>query len=155
MGISARQMALAIAISATVSGSALAQAQPQPAPPEAAAACPQPGAANAQVVVITKPDWVRRPDGDEVREAYPAMAFKEQKSDETTIDCTVSDDGRLANCRVLNDKRPGAGFDKSAMKLARIYRMAPLSSIPEYANLPDCFRKAGPPHVLIPMSWRP
>jgi hypothetical protein len=161
MAFSVRPIALAIVLAATVSGSALAQPQPapppqqQPAQPQAAMACPQPGAANAETVVITKPDWVKHPDGNNVRDVYPPYALKGQKSDETTIDCAVADDGRLQNCRVLSDKKPGLGFERSAVKLAEFYRMAPLSSIPEYASLPDCIRKAGPPHVLIPMSWHP
>jgi protein TonB len=146
-----RLMVLAFTAAAAISSPALAQSSAA----SDSAACPQPGAANAQTVIITKPKWVKTPDGDDVKDAYPPLALKQQRGDETMMDCSVADDGKLTDCRLLSDKKPGMGFDKAAIKLSKIFRMAPLASIPEYAALPDCIRKAGPPHVLIPMNWNP
>ena len=152
---SLRLLALALASAAALSSSAFAQQPAQPPPAQASEACPPPGDANARIVVITKPTWVKRPDGDDVTHAYPPFALKQQKSDATTVDRAVADDGQLANCRVLSDKKPGLGFDKAALQLAKLYRMEPLSSVADFASLPDCIRKAGPPHVVLPMDWHP
>jgi hypothetical protein len=157
MAISVRQSALALAFATMVSGSALAQPASPPAsasaPASSAVACPAPGA-KPETVVIAEPTWVRHPDSEEVFRAYPAFALKTQKDDQTTIDCAVSNDGELQNCTVVSDKKPGLGFDKASLGLAKLYKMTPPSSIPGYAGLPDCIRNAGPPHVRIDRNWR-
>jgi hypothetical protein len=117
------------------------------------AGCPAPGSADAKVAVFPNPHWLRSPSNDDMVNAYPAMALRLHKSDETQMDCSVADDGKLENCKVLKDEKPGAGFDRASVKLSSSYRMAPLASLPEYTALPDCVRKAGPPHVVISVTW--
>ncbi|HUO11404.1 MAG TPA: hypothetical protein VMU37_01480 [Caulobacteraceae bacterium] len=115
--------------------------------------CPPPGSPDAKVVVFPNPHWLRSPSSDDMVNAYPPMALRLHKTDQTETDCTVADDGKLQSCKVLKDDKPGAGFDKASVKLSSAYRMAPLASLPEYTSLPDCARKSGPPHVVIPVTW--
>ncbi len=143
-----RVFALALISAAAASSSALAADAAGPA------ACPPPGSPDAQIAVIAKPHWIREPDSRDMVDNYPKFALKQLKSDIVVMDCTVTDAGKLANCRVLSDRRPGAGFDKATLDLARAYQMPPLASLPEFTSLSECVRKAGPPHVVEQIFWR-
>ena len=117
------------------------------------AGCPASDSKDAQVAFIKNPKWIRRPSGDDVTKVYPPFAYREHKSDRTVVDCAVADDGGLQDCSLVEDKRPHQGFDKAALSLAKLYTMPPLASQPAYTGLPECIRKLGPPHVVIPMDW--
>ncbi len=147
MVFSVRTIALAAVSTAALSGVALA-ADANPAAP----GCPAPGSKDA-VAYIKNPKWIRQPNGDDVTKVYPPFAYREHKSDHTVVDCAVGDDGGLQDCTLLEDKRPRQGFDKATVSLTRLYRMSPLAEQPAYTGLPECVRKLGAPHVVIPMNW--
>ncbi len=143
------------ASAAAVSGLAFAADDPAPAAPAAAAspaACPPPGSKDA-VAYIKNPKWIHQPSGDQVTQLYPPFAYKEHKSDRTLVDCAIAGDGHLQECSIVEDKKPGQGFDKAAIGLAKFYKTSPLAEQAAFTSLPDCIKQLGAPHVLLPMNW--
>jgi hypothetical protein len=151
MAFSRNLRALIVAATAAVAGSAMA-ADSGPAPAPTATGCPSPDNKDA-VAYIKNPKWLHHPSSDEVNSVYPQHARKEGKTDRTVMDCAISDAGSLQDCGVVDDKRPGLGFDKASLSLARLYKMSPLAEQPAFTNMPECIRKLGAPHVVIPMDW--
>lgn len=147
MVLSFRPIVIALAATAAVSGSALAADASS-----SSAACPPPDA-KGQVAYIKNLAWVRHPSGDDVTKLYPPFALRGHKNDRTVVDCAVADDGSLTDCSVVEDKKPGLGFDKAALSLAKLYKAPPLAEQPAFTGLPECIRKLGAPHVVIPMDW--
>ncbi len=147
MPLSRSVIAIFVVAAAAVSGAALAADAPN-----SPAGCPAPDAKDA-VAFIKNPKWVRQPSGDDVTHYYPPMSYREHKSDRTVVDCAITDDGALQDCTVVDDKRPGKGFDKATLSLTKLYKMPPLSTQAAYTSMPECIRKLGPPHVVIPMDW--
>ena len=146
MSFSPRLVVGAIIAMAAVSGFALAADAPGGAP-----GCPAPG--SKDVAYIKNPKWLHQASGDDVTKAYPPFAYKGHKNDRTVMDCAVADDGGLTDCTVVDDKRPKMGFDKAALSLTKLFKTAPLSEQSAYTGLPECIRKLGAPHVIIPMDW--
>ncbi len=148
MILSRRMIAIVVASVAAISSSALAADASSDS-----AGCPAPNAKDAPVAYIKNPKWLRQPSGDDVTNAYPPLAYKGHKSDRTLVDCSITDDGLLKDCSVVDDKRPGKGFDKATLGLTKLYKMPPLAEQPAYTGMPECIRKLGAPHVLLPMDW--
>ena len=146
---SIRAIAMALASTAALSGMALAA----DAPPAAAPACPAPDTKDPPIAYIKNPKWVRMPKGDDVNRVFPPFALKGHKNDRTVTDCAIADDGTLKECSVLEDKRPGLGFDKASLALMKLYQMPPLAEQAAYTGMPECIRKLGAPHVVIPMDF--
>ena len=149
MSYSRKLMVLVVAAAAASASSAIA-ADPAPAP--ATAGCPSPDNKDA-VAYIKNSKWIRHPTGDDVAKVYPPHEMREHKSDRVVMDCAVSDDGSLQSCDVVEDKRPGLGFDKAALSLSKLFKMAPLLEQPAFTGLPECVRKLGAPHVVIPQDF--
>jgi hypothetical protein len=145
MALSLRLMALTLVSTAVAAGSAFAA--------DAPGACPAPGSPDAQVAVITRPKWVYSPDGNDMRALYPHYELAKLRNDNVMMDCTVAENGKLENCRILQDEHPGRGFDQASLKLSKVYMMTPLAQNPEWNALPECVRKAGAPHIVMPIHW--
>ena len=154
MAYSLRLMALALASTVALSGAALAADVPSaPAAGAAPAACAPPGSPDAQIAVITKPKWIHSPSSSDMHDLFPPFEYKNQKNGKTMMDCAVAENGKLENCRILQDEKPGRGYDKASLKLAKIYQMPPLAEVPEWNALSECVRKSGPPHIIMPVFW--
>ena len=153
MALSLRVIALALIAAAAASSSALAADAPA-APPSAPAACPPPGSPDAQIAVITKPKWIHAPSSSDMVDLYPPFEFKQQKNGKAMMDCAVAEDGKLENCRILQEEPAGRGYGQASLKLSKIYRMTPLADFPDWTSLPECVRKAGHPHVVMPVAWK-
>lgn len=156
MAFSRRFLVLAVSALAAAAASAAVAADPSPAPPppgaSAAPGCPSPVNKDA-VAYIKNPKWLHHPSGDDVSSVYPAHEQRLHNSDRVVLDCAIADDGTLQSCDVVDDKRPNVGFDKAALKLVKLFKMSPLSEQPAVANMPECMRKLGPPHVVIPLDF--
>ncbi|HEX4096546.1 MAG TPA: hypothetical protein VHX64_07445 [Caulobacteraceae bacterium] len=146
--------AAAFAIAASASASFAQNAPPAAAAPPAAGASACPAPDSKDVAYIKNPKWLHHPSTDDVQNAYPPHELKELKTDHTVVDCGISDDGALQDCSVVEDQRPHLGFDSATLRLTKLYKMSPLAQQPAYTGLPDCVRKLGAPHVVIPMDWR-
>lgn len=91
-----------------------------------ALACASGAAAQeAPAPVITRPDWEKRPSGDDFVRAYPAVAFRKGLSGRATISCQVSVEGTLQRCAVVAESPVGVGFGQAALELAPQFRMKP------------------------------
>jgi TonB family protein len=75
--------------------------------------------------VITKPNWVSRPTGDDLARFYPAAAAKAKLEGKATIDCLVKIDGRLNNCSIRSESPAEAGFGQASLQLAQYFQMTP------------------------------
>ncbi|HEY5409533.1 MAG TPA: hypothetical protein VIJ94_02290 [Caulobacteraceae bacterium] len=148
MPLSRSVIAIFVVAAAAASGAALAADAPS-----SPAGCPAADAKDAPVAYIKNPKWVHQPAGEDVIALYPTFEYRMHKTDHTVVDCAVAEDGGLQDCTVVDDKKPGKGFDKATLGLAKLYKMPPLATQPAFTGLPECVRKLGPPHVVIPMDW--
>lgn len=75
--------------------------------------------------VITNPDWVQRPSGDQLMRAYPSRAIEMGVTGSAQLNCGVQVDGRLNDCRILSETPARQGFGRAATSLSRYFRMSP------------------------------
>lgn len=90
----------------------------------AGCATPPPAPVEAPRLVITDPQWVRRPSGAEAARVYPQTAAAQGVGGRVSLSCPVRADGGLPFCRVLGETPPEAGFRTAAIRLASAYQMA-------------------------------
>ena len=92
-------------------------------PPSAAAAAAEPLRPPA---VIERPEWVRRPSGDEMADAYPERALRLDIDGRARLSCRVAASGALAACDIVSEDPPEYGFGGAALRLSRFFRMRPV-----------------------------
>ena len=93
-----------------------------PAPPAPPPAPPPPPPAPP---VITRPDWLSRPSGEDLARFYPDRAREEGVSGRATISCTVTARGGLTGCSVVSETPSGSGFGAATLRAAGRFRMKP------------------------------
>ena len=76
-------------------------------------------------VAVTSPDWLRRPSGQDLAKYYPNEAVRRGMSGRAAIQCLVTLDGGLTDCRVIEESPTDLGFGAAALKLASLFRMRP------------------------------
>jgi protein TonB len=96
------------------------QLPPVPKPPP-----PPPPPPPPHQAVITNPDWVRKPDADEMTSYYPDRAQRMGTNGHASISCTVTASGGLSGCSVVSEDPPDYGFGDAALKLAHLFKMKP------------------------------
>lgn len=74
---------------------------------------------------ITNPNWLSRPTGDQLADAYPQRALLAGKSGVVSLACTVLATGALADCGVAEETPAGWGFGKAALGLTKRFRLSP------------------------------
>jgi protein TonB len=75
--------------------------------------------------VIGNPTWLRKPSGDEMTRYYPDSAMRRGLSGLATISCSVTAAGTVRDCQVDGETPPTAGFGDAALKMAKLFKMAP------------------------------
>ena len=75
--------------------------------------------------VVTAPEWVRRPSGDDFFKVYPRAAAAKDLSGRASISCQVVSAGTLADCVVIEEYPPDVGFGQAALRLASLFKMRP------------------------------
>lgn len=75
--------------------------------------------------VITNPDWVRKPSGEQMMRAYPANAEARGVSGVANLSCLVKVDGTLTGCSVASETPGNQGFGRAALSLTRYFRLSP------------------------------
>ena len=75
--------------------------------------------------VITNPQWVERPNADQLMRAYPQRAIDRGLSGSASLRCTVRVDGTLNGCAATSETPQGVGFGRAGVQLSRYFRMSP------------------------------
>ena len=112
----------------------------------AAASQPMPPKTPPHVSVITNPQWIRRPDGEEVGRYYPAEAAAAGASGRAVLKCQVTAEGDVKPCEVMSEEPAGKGFGDAALKLSALFKMRP--------QLADG-RPVGGASITIPIRFEP
>jgi TonB family protein len=77
--------------------------------------------------IITAPDWLQRPNGEDFSLAYPPAAMREEVEGRATITCGVAASGLLVDCSVMSEDPPEYGFGAAALSMAFKFRMRPMT----------------------------
>ena len=75
--------------------------------------------------IITRPDWVEKPNGGDMAKFFPGFAQSLGLSGRATIQCYVTSIGRLKDCTVLEELPVGFRFGHAGVDLAGLFRMKP------------------------------
>ncbi len=75
--------------------------------------------------VVTNPDWLERPNGDDVSALYPPIALEFNISGRAALVCAVDTYGALEDCSAEEESPKGLGFGAAAVALAPKFRMTP------------------------------
>jgi TonB family protein len=87
-------------------------------------AAAQASAAPAKAV-ITNPDWLERPSGEDMAELYPKLAARLDIEGRASLSCGVNAQGRLTDCTADAETPAGLGFGAAAMAMSKTFRMKP------------------------------
>lgn len=95
--------------------------------------------------VITRPQWLRQPNGADFTNFYPPQALEAGIEGHSAMECTVKADGTLFGCHITSNSPSGKGFGSAELRLASRYKMRPQT-------------EDGTPveggKVIIPMTWK-
>ncbi|THD62638.1 energy transducer TonB [Phenylobacterium sp.] len=75
--------------------------------------------------VVSSPNWLRKPTGEEMAGVYPDRAQRKRLGGSATLACTVGASGAVRDCRVAAESPADNGFGQAALKLTRFFRMSP------------------------------
>jgi protein TonB len=99
---------------------------PKPAPaPTAPPVVASPAPPPPRPSVISNPDWVSKPNGDDINQYYPERAQRMEVSGRAVISCTVTAQGKLVGCSVDSEEPGDQGFGAAALKMAHLFKMKP------------------------------
>lgn len=84
-----------------------------------------PGAAAPRPSVVTNPDWLEQPSGDDIAAMYPRLAMTMSITGRAVAACQVDSYGALEACQVDSASPPGLGFGEAALALTTKFRMKP------------------------------
>jgi TonB family protein len=82
-------------------------------------------AAWAQLPEVTDPDWVSRPAGEDMAQAYPEVAAVLNVEGRVVMHCAVTAEGQVTDCDVPEEAPAGFGFREAALQLADLFQMKP------------------------------
>jgi protein TonB len=74
---------------------------------------------------VRDPTWLRKPTGAEMARYYPDSAARRGVGGLATLSCSVTAAGTVRDCQVVGETPATAGFGDAALKLAKLFRMAP------------------------------
>jgi len=83
--------------------------------------------ASAAPSVITQPDWIEKPQADDLDEAYPEIAQVLGIEGFAVLDCRVDAFGRLEGCKAVDETPAGLGFGMAIVSMAPLFRMRPMA----------------------------
>lgn len=83
------------------------------------------GAARADPPRVVPPEWLIRPDADDLADSYPGLARALSIEGRATISCTVDVQGQLQDCVSPTASPRGLGFDKAALEMSQLFTMRP------------------------------
>jgi protein TonB len=71
------------------------------------------------------PDWRRKATGADLMKVYPSRALRRGVSGAAIVGCSVSAEGEMTDCRVIEEAPVGEGFGDAALKLMPRFLMRP------------------------------
>jgi protein TonB len=77
--------------------------------------------------VITSPDWLRKPSGEDIARYYPERAQRMNVGGRATLSCTVNARGTLENCSVISEEPGDQDFGSAAMRMSKLFKMRPMT----------------------------
>lgn len=83
------------------------------------------GAARADPPRVSQPDWLARPDAEDLADTYPDLARALGIEGRATISCSVDLKGRLQDCVSPAASPQGLGFDQAALTMSKLFAMRP------------------------------
>ncbi|WP_340645988.1 energy transducer TonB [Phenylobacterium sp.] len=83
------------------------------------------GAARAEPPRVSPPDWMARPEAEDLADSYPGLARALAIEGRATLSCGVDLLGRLQDCVSLTASPQGLGFDKAALAMSTLFVMRP------------------------------
>lgn len=95
--------------------------------------------------LMTNPEWLERPSGSDLARYYPTVAYNLGIQGRAIIECRVGVDGRLYECRIVEETPARMGFGSATLTVARHFRMRP--------QLRDGEPVEGA-YVRFPINWR-
>ncbi|MDR3472824.1 MAG: energy transducer TonB, partial [Devosia sp.] len=98
---------------------------PAPKAPPPPPAAPPPAPAAPKPHVIGNPEWLRKPDGDDLATYYPDRAQRMNQSGSAKMSCTVTVSGTLTGCAIVSEEPADFGFGEAALKMAHLFKMKP------------------------------
>lgn len=78
--------------------------------------------------LIENPQWLRRPDGQEFAKYYPDRAQRMMVAGHALVECSVTSEGSLSSCILLDEDPTEFGFGDAAIRLMPLFRMKPLDA---------------------------
>ena len=84
----------------------------------------EPGVLKGEAI-ITQPDWVRKPTGDELVNYWPTGATAD--GGKTVIHCNVTDRGLMQGCTLTRESPEGHGYGAAALALTELFVMSPMT----------------------------
>lgn len=104
----------------------------------------RPTTASDRPVIIQNAQWEQLPSGDEFASAYPQGAVAKGVEGRTVMNCAVTEDGHLTECKIVSEAPQGQGFGQAAIAVSKFFKMAPtVNGVPV---------KGG--HIFIPLDWK-
>lgn len=77
--------------------------------------------------VLTNPDWLRRPSGEDIARYYPERALRMNVEGRASISCTVNARGTLDSCSVVSEDPDNQDFGTSALRMSKLFKMRPMT----------------------------
>jgi TonB family protein len=88
-----------------------------------------PGATEDTAGAVIKPEWAALPDADSFASLFPAAARTAKVTEgRGSVDCRITENGRLDDCRLVNEAPQGLGFGAAALKAASGFQVNPWTS---------------------------
>lgn len=82
-------------------------------------------ASAAEAQIETKPNWLQEPSYDLLHRFFPFAAKQAGVGGSAAIKCSVTVEGRLADCQVASEQPVGLGFGAAALLAASEFKMLP------------------------------
>jgi protein TonB len=91
----------------------------------ALAQAPDAAASTAPTPAPPHPVWTALPSARDLERYYPSRARRRGVTGSATIQCSVDENGRLVDCRVISEAPQGWNLGDAALGLSRKFRLAP------------------------------
>lgn len=105
-----------------------------------------------------RPDWLRKPSGEDMAWAYPKRAEREEIGGKAVLHCLVAPDGGLTHCQVASEAPADYAFGAAALALAPQFQMTrPPSDAknPSEVTIPIVFLTPPPGSTASPNAAPP